>query len=60
VNAPVYLGAHYHAYERHFPFKYDNTYVKQQGSYEWIYELNMEDRKLVSIVEGVGGNDSGI
>jgi hypothetical protein len=28
INVPLYLGAHHHAYERHNPFKNDQTFIK--------------------------------
>lgn len=28
TNVPLYLGAHHHAYERHYPFKADGSYIK--------------------------------
>ena len=55
-NVPLYLGAHFHAYERHFPFKKDGTYVKT-SKIVWDYDQKEEDRRLVSIVEGSAGND---
>ena len=48
----LYLGAHVHTYERLYPYYKGNIY-NVEGPY-----YNMDS--LVSIVEGVGGNDQGI
>ena len=34
VNAPLYLGAHFHGYERHYPFLADGSY-KKTSQVEW-------------------------
>lgn len=36
-NVPLYLGAHFHAYERHYPFKPDGTYIKT-SKISWDYD----------------------
>lgn len=51
-----YIGAHYHTYERIYP------YIKG-GDFKLIpgpYNLTRSTKDLISIVEGIAGNDKSI
>lgn len=48
------MGAHYHTYQRIHPYQRDNTFIKVEGDYK------THQKYLVSIVEGVAGNDKDI
>lgn len=55
-NSVFYIGAHYHTYERIFP------YIKG-GDFKLIpgpYSLTKNTKYLVSVVEGIAGNDKSI
>ncbi len=49
-----YLGAHYHTYQRVFPYHVDNTFSHEASGYKTT------DPYIVSIVAGVAGNDRDI
>lgn len=50
----LYLGAHYHTYQRIFPYLRDGTFSTQSKNYR------SDDEYIISIVEGVAGNDKDI
>jgi hypothetical protein len=50
----LYLGAHYHSYQRTFPYLKDGTFSNQKDNYR------ADDGYIISIVEGVAGNDRDI
>lgn len=54
ADVSFYLGAHYHTYQRIHPYQKDNTFIKIEGDYK------TNQKYLVSIVEGVAGNDKDI
>lgn len=54
AGVSFYIGAHYHTYQRVYPYLRDNTFLIQDGNY-----IANEDY-IVSIVEGVAGNDKDI
>lgn len=58
-NVALYIGAHYHTYERVHPYFYNETFVKKSSPYVWSEggEANYLDNTLLSIVEGIAGND---
>lgn len=50
----LYLGAHYHTYQRLYPYLKDGTFSNQKDHYK------AESGYIISIVEGVAGNDKDI
>jgi hypothetical protein len=54
AGVSLYIGAHYHTYQRAYPYLKDNTFVPQTGNYR------SNENYLISIVEGVAGNDKDI
>lgn len=58
-NVALYIGAHYHTYERDYPFFKNDTFLAQESPYTWITggNKNYLDNSLLSIVEGIAGND---
>lgn len=53
-NVSLYIGAHYHTYQRAFPYKKGDTFTTQKNGFR------ANDGYLISIVEGVAGNDKDI
>lgn len=55
-NAGVsfYIGAHYHTYQRAYPYLRDNTFRIEGDNYR------ANEDYIISIVEGVAGNDKDI
>lgn len=49
-----YIGAHTHSYERNYPYFRNGSFVPLESPY------NSEDSYLISVVEGVAGNDRSI
>lgn len=47
----LYLGAHWHVYQRLYPYIKGDQFLIQEGSYK------SDQGYLISIIEGVGGND---
>ena len=56
-HSVFYLGAHYHTYERLFPFIGKGNFDLQNPG---PYHLTDSSRYLVSVVEGIAGNDDKI
>lgn len=54
AGVSLYIGAHYHTYQRAYPYQRDNTFLIQDGNYR------TNEQYIVSIVEGVAGNDKDI
>lgn len=54
AGVSLYIGAHYHTYQRAYPYLKDNTFSIQTGNYR-----SNEDY-IISVVEGVAGNDKDI
>ena len=52
-NVALYIGAHFHSYERLYPFFKGNQFKKMMPP----YELTKTSKYLISIVEGIAGND---
>lgn len=52
-NVVLYIGAHFHTYERLYPFFKGNQFKKIMPP----YSLTNSTKYLVSIVEGIAGND---
>lgn len=50
----LYFGAHDHSYQRTLPYYQNGTFSSQKGEY------NTGEDYIISIVEGVAGNDEGI
>ncbi len=50
----LYIGAHYHSYQRLYPYQRDGSFTTQRDGYR------SDGGYLVSIVEGVAGNDKDI
>ena len=50
----LYLGAHTHSYERNYPYYKNHSFVRSESPYSENGEF------LVSIIEGVAGNDRSI
>ena len=50
----LYLGAHYHTYQRIYPYLANDTFTNQRDGY------TADSNYLISIVEGVAGNDRDI
>jgi hypothetical protein len=50
----LYVGAHTHSYERNYPYFKNHTFVPIESPYTPNGEF------LISVVEGVGGNDNDI
>ncbi len=53
-SVSLYLGAHYHSYQRLYPYTKGDKFTTQAEDY------NSNDGYLISIVEGVAGNDKEI
>lgn len=49
-----YLGAHYHTYQRLYPYQKGDKFIKQEGGYV------SDGGYLITIIEGVAGNDKDI
>lgn len=58
-NVALYMGGHYHTYERVYPYYYNDTFKKVESPYTWTEggASNYLDNTLLSIVEGIAGND---
>lgn len=58
-NVALYMGAHYHTYERVYPYFSNNTFKKVESPYVWNQggASDPADNTLLSIVEGIAGND---
>lgn len=54
AGVSLYIGAHYHTYQRAYPYLKDNTFKPQAGDYR------SNEEYIISIVEGVAGNDKDI
>lgn len=50
----LYVGAHTHSYERNYPYFKDHSFLTVESPY------HAEAGYLISVVEGVGGNDKDI
>ena len=50
----LYLGAHWHTYQRIYPYLKNDTFSTQKGDYQ------SDGGYLVTVVEGVAGNDKDI
>ena len=50
----LYLGSHYHTYQRLDPYLQDGSFSNQAENY------SSDGKYLISIVEGVAGNDKDI
>lgn len=50
----LYVGAHTHSYERNYPYFKDHSFLTVESPY------HAEGGYLISVVEGVGGNDKDI
>lgn len=50
----LYLGSHYHTYQRLYPYLQDGSFSNQAENY------SSDGKYLISIVEGVAGNDKDI
>ena len=50
----LYLGSHYHTYQRLYPYRKDGTFSNQADGYA------SNGNYLISVVEGVAGNDRDI
>lgn len=50
----LYFGAHDHSYQRSLPLYSNGSFSKKTNNY------NSKDGYIISIVEGVAGNDEGI
>jgi hypothetical protein len=50
----LYFGAHDHSYQRQYPYYQNGTFSSSKGGY------NTGEDYIISIVEGVAGNDEGI
>jgi hypothetical protein len=58
-NVALYSGAHYHTYERDYPFYFNQSFTKVKSPYTWTQggKKDYHDNTLLSIVEGIAGND---
>lgn len=54
AKVSLYFGAHDHSYQRSLPIYSDGSFSKKTNNY------NSNDGYIISIVEGVAGNDEGI
>lgn len=52
-NVLLYIGAHFHSYERLYPFFKGNEFKKIMPP----YNFNRTSKYLISIVQGIAGND---
>ncbi len=52
-NVALYIGAHFHTYERLYPYRKGGQFAKILPP----YSLSKSTKYLVSIVEGIAGND---
>ena len=59
-NVPLYLSAHYHAFERHYPWNMQRGFMKINNPYRWNRNSAFEERYMISVVNGLGGNDKGL
>lgn len=50
-NVSFYIGAHWHVYQRLYPYAKKDKFIIQEGNYR------SDQGYLISIIEGVGGND---
>lgn len=50
----LYLGAHYHSYQRIYPYTKGDKFINQSQNY------TSDGGYLITIVEGVAGNDKDI
>ena len=56
-HSVFYLGSHYHTYERLYPFIGNGEFnLEKKGP----YEVDKNSKYLVSVVEGISGNDDKI
>lgn len=55
-NLPFYIGAHYHTYERVYPYCPDGTFDLKPAP----YYIDQNFKCIVSIIEGIAGNDDKI
>lgn len=53
-NVNFYIGAHYHTYERIYPYCQNGTISKVQTPYTYSKK---EQNCMISVVEGIAGND---
>lgn len=51
----LYIGAHYHVYERLYPYN-GYTFIKEESP----YKFTADKKYLISLVEGIAGNDKSI
>jgi len=54
AKVSLYFGAHDHSYQRSLPIYPNGTFSKKSNNY------HSDDGYIISIVEGVAGNDEGI
>lgn len=54
AKVSLYLGAHYHTYQRIYPYLANDTFTQQSKDYK------AGEPYIISIVEGVAGNDKDI
>lgn len=54
AKVSLYLGAHYHTYQRIYPYLRNASFSKQASNYR------SNEEYLITIVEGVAGNDKDI
>ena len=52
----LYIGAHYHIYERTYPYIGKGKTIQLDPP----YDINRETNYLLSIMEGIAGNDKNI
>lgn len=50
------MGAHYHTYERLYPYCSNDSFVLNPPP----YDVDNDDKCIISIVEGIAGNDDKI
>lgn len=55
-NVVLYIGAHYHTYERLYPYEKGGNFTEIPSPYDLTNETNY----LPSVVEGIAGNDKSI
>ena len=53
-NLSFYLGAHYHTYQRLYPYVKGDKFTNQKSNY------TSDGGYLITIIEGVAGNDKDI
>jgi hypothetical protein len=51
-NVALYIGAHYHTYERIYPYYDNETFLNKPSPYTWMEggASNYHDNTLLSIV----------